>query len=280
MQKNVFRSLGVLLIGITLTSCAPDSAGNSFLLAERYWTRAEYDKAVLEFLKAARKDAKGKLGEEALLRAAKTQSLFLKQHKEAVSTLQELLKRTRDAEMLWETQLELGDLYYSRLENWEEAEKQYRQMAEARPEAREAPLIFWRLGSVSLKLYKFEDASRWLRKVINEFPKTDEALEASYALAEASLQKWNREVSSKGLNPEIKQGFRDTIVSFESFREKYPNHPKAQDALFGMANAYEELEDWEKAEGCYNALKETYPLKDVLELRVKKLQARKKLRNL
>ncbi|MGZ3687127.1 MAG: hypothetical protein ACXVBW_02430, partial [Bdellovibrionota bacterium] len=54
-----------------LTACSVDSAKNHYVLAEKLWSDRKYQASVSEFEKVTAKDPHGKLGLQALYRAAK-----------------------------------------------------------------------------------------------------------------------------------------------------------------------------------------------------------------
>ena len=63
-------------IGAT-ASCGLNSSKSEYVMAEKLWTEGRYKAAVLEFEKVYNRDPKGKLGRQALFRAAMTRAYFL-----------------------------------------------------------------------------------------------------------------------------------------------------------------------------------------------------------
>lgn len=71
-----------MLLGIL--ACSLDSAKSHYLLAEKLWTGGDYPAAVSEFEKVVVKDPKGKIGLQALFRAAMIQNINLFQYSDSL----------------------------------------------------------------------------------------------------------------------------------------------------------------------------------------------------
>src|SRR4051794_36759945 len=96
--------------------CSLDSAKHHYLLAEKLWTDKNYAAAKVEFEKVIVKDRKGKLGVQALYRAAMTEALFLEQYEEATKKLRLFIQRSSDPQLVWEAKLQIGEILFSKLE--------------------------------------------------------------------------------------------------------------------------------------------------------------------
>ncbi len=70
--------------------------------------------------------------------------------------------------------------------------------------------------------------------------------------------------------------FQETIKLFEAFEKKYPASPFIPDAKFGTALCLEEMDRLEDAYAIYETLQTTYPSPQVIEIKLVRIQERRK----
>src|SRR3954466_2048116 len=92
--KSYFIVILVLLaLSGFLSACSGNSSRNHYLLAEKLWTDKNYLAAVSEFERVTAKDPNGRLGRQALYRAASTQMLFLSEYHEALKKFNDYVQK-------------------------------------------------------------------------------------------------------------------------------------------------------------------------------------------
>lgn len=151
------------------TGCTVDSAKRHYVLAEKLWTDGKYAASVAEFDKVVAKDPHGKLGAQALLRGATTQALFLSQYSEAVKKLRQYVEASPDTSATWEAQKEIGELLFSKLEQYDQAVKHYQTLIQLNPTAAEVPEFMYRVGRsyffwINLTMLE-RPTNSWLRSI-------------------------------------------------------------------------------------------------------------------
>ncbi|MGZ6334247.1 MAG: tetratricopeptide repeat protein, partial [Bdellovibrionota bacterium] len=111
-----------------LTACSVDSAKNHYVLAEKLWSDRKYQASVSEFEKVTAKDPHGKLGLQALYRAAVTQSLFLSQFSDAIRKFKSYAESSHDGPSVWDAEIQVGEIYFNKTEQYDQAVQHYQRL--------------------------------------------------------------------------------------------------------------------------------------------------------
>jgi tetratricopeptide (TPR) repeat protein len=75
-----------------------------------------------------------------------------------------------------------------------------------------------------------------------------------------------------------KEVFRQAIRYYEEYLKRYPKGDRRQEARFGIASCFEELDQLDEAIAKFQALIETYPAPGVIQIKVARLTERMKQR--
>ena len=255
--------------------CGINSAKRSYVMAESLWTDGKYAAAVAEFEKVIAKDPGGKLGLMALNRAATTQALFLNQYAEAVRKFRVFAEISQDAEAAWEARRQIGEILFSKTENYEEAIAHYTQMLGLKPQYPEAPEYLFRIGKSQFYLRQFSEAVQTYRDLIQKYPGSHLA---EKALFETGITLYTRGGSSprtRGSGPDY---YQQAIDAYERFLKVYPGSELAPQARFGIANCLEEMDLLDQAFEAYLALRGKYPSPNVIEIKLARIKERKSQR--
>src|SRR5437868_649212 len=107
------------LFVLIFSACTLESNEKHFILAEKFWEKGDYAAAVSEFEKVIKRDKAGRLGAQALFRAAMTQTLFLSEHSQAVEKLRIYVESVGDTPNSWQAQKQIGEIYYSQVKDYQ-----------------------------------------------------------------------------------------------------------------------------------------------------------------
>jgi TolA-binding protein len=279
MGSYSIRRITVFAVFLLLqVSCSVDSVKNRYLLAEKLWSEGSYAAAVLEFDRVSRRDPDGDLGRRAMLRSAMTQTLFLKEHTEAIRKFARIVEREGDSELGWEAQKEIGEILFSRQENWSEALSHYQQLLKRRPDASEAPVFQYRIAKSYLNRWAFDPALEAFDTVISKWPGSALAAEAMMDRGTVWLIRGEQRPGDLYAN-RGKEVYREAIRNFDSFLKAYPDHKRAPEAVFGMASAFEELEQLDQALILYERIQESYPVPQSVQIKLHRLKERQARRS-
>lgn len=269
--RQSFTWISAVLIVISLSACSVDSARNHYLLAEKLWNDRNYSAAVSEFEKVIVKDPRGKLGLQAQYRAAMTQSLFLGQYNDAIRNFQSYIQGSADLNAIWEVQLQIGDILFSKTENYEQAIHHYRALLKQKPNATEAPEFLFKIGKSHFYQFQFGEAVRVYQDMIKNYPRSPWAEKAMYEIGSTYFTRGEESTDSPSSNHEA---YEEAIQAFRKFIQKYPQSRYLPEAKFGIASCLEELDQLEPAYHAYTELKQTYPSPNVIEIKLTRIRER------
>jgi TolA-binding protein len=255
LTESIFSLLFVLLLG----GCSVDSAKNHYVLAEKLWADQKYSASVTEFEKVISKDPKGKLGQQALYRAAMTQFLFLSQYGDAVRKLRNYIQISGDLHTIWDAQLQVGEILFSKTEQYDQAILHYRSLLKQKADVSEAPEFLFRIGKSHFFLFQFAEAVQAYQEVIKRYPQSTWSEKAEFEIG-ASL--FTQEM------------FDEAIDAFKKHLRKYPKSERVAEARFGIASCLEELDRLEEAYEMYQSLQKTYPSPQVLAVKLSRIRER------
>lgn len=262
-----------------LSACSVDSAKSRFILAERLWKDGKYAAAVQEFERVVSKDPRGKLGRQARFRAAMTESIYLGEYSDAIAKFKAFSEgadpSVEGQQESWQAKLQIGEIYFSRLERYDEAILHYSAMIRARPDAPERGKILYRIGRSHFYLWQFDRAISAFEKVLKEDPLSEWAEKAMLEIGTS----WFTSGEQNPGDEEQAEPYQKAIKAYDAFLKRFPNSRFAVEARFGIASSLEELDQLDAAYEKYEALKETYPSPNVIEIKLTRIRERKEQRD-
>jgi TolA-binding protein len=268
--------MGVLL----LCACGANTAKKNYVLAEKLWTDKKYAAAVTEFDKVYQKDPHGKLGLQALYRSATTESIFLSEYSEAIKRFRLFVDRRGDdadgLASLWDAEKQIGELLYSKTEQYDQAIVLYEKLIKQAPTSDEVPEFQFRIAKSHFFLRQFDQAVQKYQEIESKFPQSPLAEDAAY---EIGLTQFTRgEQHPGGAGPGM-GSYQTAIESYQRFIKKYPASPRTPEARFGIASCLEELDQIDAAYLIYQSLLSTYPAPKVIQIKLVRLRERKAQRS-
>jgi TolA-binding protein len=244
-------------------------------LAEKLWTDGKYVAAISEFEKVSARDPHGKLGTQALLRSATTQSLFLSKYPEAIQKLKQFTELSQDAPAVWDARKQVGELLFNKTEQYDQALHYYQNLIQLKPDAPEVPEFLFRIGRSQYFLGHFDDAISTYRQVIKVYPQTMLAERATFEIAQTHLTQGEQTGTSRSAMDQ----FKVAMASYQGFLKQYPHSPYTSEAAFGIASCLEAMDQLDAAYQSYEALRETYPSRNVIEIKLARIRERKAQRS-
>ncbi len=264
--------IATFLLG--LFACSADSAKRHYVLAEKLWTDGKYAAAVSEFDKVAARDPRGKLGTQALLRAATTQALFLSQYSEAIEKLKRFTEISADAPAVWDARKEVGDLLFNKTDQYDQAYRYYQSMLQIRPNAPEVPEFLFRMARSQFFLGHFEDAIATYEQIIRGHADSSWAERATFEVAQSLLTQGEQVGSRSG-----QELFKTAMNDYQGFLKRYPQSGLVPEAKFGIASCLEATDQLDAAFQAYESLRSTYPSRKVIEIKLARIRERKTQRS-
>lgn len=268
--RRWFSPLTVCL-ALVCGGCTLDSARSRYLLAEKLWTEGKYEAAVTEFEKVTQRDPKGKLGMQALVRGASTQTLFLDEHIEAVEKFKAFTKISPDKDAGWSADKQIGEILFAKLKRYDEAINHYRALLNARRDSEDTPLFLYRIAESHFYLWEFEEAAERYREVAKRFPNHPLGVRSAYEIGVALYT--SGEQTPGGDGPGM-GAYREAIEAYRRFIKTYPDSEWVPEARFGIAACLEELDRLDEALNEYEKIGENYPSPKVIRIKITRLKQR------
>ena len=271
----IILRLGAGLSVLLLCACTVDSAKRHYVLAEKLWTDGRYAGAVGEFDKVAARDPRGKLGTQALLRGATTQALFLSQYPEAIDKLKRFTELSQDSAAVWEARKQIGDLLFNKTEQYDQAFRYYQDLLQLNPQVVEAPEFLFRIARSQFFQGHFDLALGAYQQIIKQHPKSEQAERASFEIAQTRLAQGEQSGAARAAADLLKSA----MASYEEFLKEYPKSQHVAEAQFGIASCLEAMDQLDAAYQGYSALRDTYPSRNVIEIKLERIRERKAQRS-
>lgn len=256
--------------------CGVKGSKKHFILAEKLWSDGKYSAAVAEFEKVTAQDPHGKLGIQALFRAATTETLFLSRYDDAIRKYKLFAELSGDTSQAWEARKQIGEIFFSKQENYHQAVLHYLQLINQKPNSPEIPEFYYRVGKSRFFLRLFQDALHVYSEISKKFPQTVWAEKALYETGVTYFTQGEQHPEESGPGTE---SYQEAIDAFQKFLKEYPKSSLVPEAKFGIASCLEELDQLDAAYHAYEALKETYPSPKVIQIKLARIKERKAQRS-
>jgi len=259
-----------MLLGLG-SGCSINSAKNRYVLAEKLWSDGRYAAAVVEFDKVYAKDTKGKLGLQALFRAATTEMLYLAQYEDSIRKFKAYEEGAGQNEQSWEAERDIGEILYSKTEQYDQAILHYQNMIRRRPMSPENPELLYRIGRSEFFLWRFDEALDTYRELIK---KNHDSPWAEKALFEIGVTYFTRGEQRAG-----SESYQDASDAYQRFITQYPKSELVPQAKFGIASSLEEMDQLDAAYHLYQDLLTSYPSPSVIQIKLARIHQRQSQRS-
>jgi TolA-binding protein len=171
---------------------------------------------------------------------------------------------SQDTKQVYQAERHIGEILFSKVEDYKAAIDQYQRLLGKYPDSEEKDFFLYRMAKSYYHILKFDDSVATFRRLINERPQSH--------LLEESLYQIGNGLYTKG-------EYEAAIEAFEEVMIKFPKGKYTIFAQFGVATCYEELDQLDEAYTIYNRIKDSYPSKNVVELKLKRVKERRESRN-
>ncbi len=248
------------------------------MLAERLWQEKNYAAAVAEYERVVQKDPSSEIGIEAAFRAATTQSLFLNEQLPALRKLNRIIEVNREHRLAQGANKLIGDILFSKLEQYEQSIQHYERMLEEYPDDPSRDEYSFRIGKAQFHLLKFEASIKTFRIVAEKYKGTEWGKRARFEIG-VSEQTRGHQLQTKEARL-AQDAFKSATQEYQEFIKLYPDDPLALDAKFEIGNCLEEMEQVDAAYKAFEEIREKYPNRSVVEMKLKRISDRKTQKNL
>lgn len=256
---------------------AKDTPEEQFEFAKGFYEAGEHKKAIDEFNKLIKRYPQSKSAPEAQYYIGRSWE-NLEEYYRAFLAYQEVIDKYPTSDRVTEIaeyQYRIGNLFYggtkrkligmALLPAFDKALEIYRKVAENAPYGEYGSLAQYKVGTVLMKMRKFQDARKEFEKFLNEYPESELADDAIYQIALCSFE--------SSLDSDYDQQSTDkALEELEDLMSKHPNaeisdearevinklKEKKAEKAYCIAQFYERQGSMESAEIYYNEVVDDY----------------------
>ncbi len=265
-------------------ACGGTGAKGEYILAEKLWHEGSYVAAATQFERAFIKDQKGRLGRQALFRAATTQMLFTENFEAALRLFRKYLEVDPEGAAARDAEIQIGEILFNKLQRYEQSIQHYRKWLRERPGDPMNAEFLYRVGRSQFYLWQFGDAIQTFENAAVQAGEDRWAAESLYqsGMAYLALAGQSQESQDTGGSGEEgaaagsgkKERYLRAMKAFQQTYERFPKEKAAQEARLATATAHEELGQWEEALSMLSSLESTYPTPQVIKIRQVRIRER------
>lgn len=259
LVRNLVFCLVVLLI---ISSCTLNRTREDLLLAEKMVKKEKYPAAVHIYNKIAEKQPFSIEGQQALYNAATVYEMYLNNPKEAEQVYRLLLKRTKNKDLQEKTYKKLANLYLRVFRDYEKSIEAYTKLLEQNNNPEKAAEYSYLIGRSYFLASSFQNAIKIFEQVVERYPNSEYAKKANLQIGNS--------FSSMSDCKSAESHYKTVMNYADSYLVNM--------ATFGLATCYEEMDQLDEAYRLFSSIEETYPNKDVIQLKLRKIKRRRILR--
>ncbi|MBI3543730.1 MAG: tetratricopeptide repeat protein [Deltaproteobacteria bacterium] len=248
------------MVVLLAAGCNSPASKNHYILAERLFSDHKYAAAVDEFKKLVDSDPRSSLAHKALFRIGTLQYLYLDSYQDSIKSFRQFIALSQDQDLVFQAEKSIGEIYFSKLEDYKLAVEQYKRLLDKYPTSPEKDFFLLRMAKSYYGSLDFGKAITTYKEIVKKHPKSMFVPEAMYQIGNTYY--------TKGDVDDAIEAFHDVVLS-------YPASQQAVFAQFGIGNCYEEKDKFDEALEIYSKILDKHPARTVVEAKIRRLKERK-----
>jgi TolA-binding protein len=259
-RGGAVRLVALLALAALLAGCLP-SAGARQLAdkARALWEGGRYQDAARNFITVSELYPSSALAEESLYWAACLYQYYIQDPELAGREYQHLLVSYPKGHYFYDAKLNLAEVYEQQKETQHRALQIYQQLLLADEMADRRDWLHLRIARLNLRMGKMDQARMEVRDLLVSSPQSPLRAQAYYLA---------------GYSYYLEKRYDMALFAFEQTAKDFPGTPTALRAQYFVADTLEEQGQMREALKAYTALRGKYPNPDIVEKRIKTLEAR------
>jgi TolA-binding protein len=250
----------LLLVAALGAGCLPNSEARQLAdKARGLWETGRYQDAARNFMTIAELYPNSSLAEESLFWAACLYQYYLQDYEQAGRQYQHLLVTFPHGRYFYDAKQNLAEVYEQNKETRHRALQIYQQLLLAPQLAAQQDRLHLHIARLNLQMGKMDQARMEVRDLLVESPNSPLRAQASYLA---------------GYSYYLERRYDVALYMFRQTAKDFPDTPTALHALYFVADTLEEQGQMRDALKAYTELRGKYPNPDIVEKRIKTLEAR------
>jgi TolA-binding protein len=258
----VFRPILWLALGLLLALSGCQGQAESLQLslkAKSLWENGHYEDAARTFTTLTELYPGSPLVEESLFWASNLFQYYLKEREPAARYYQQLIVRFPEGRYFYPAKGNLAELYEGDKDTLYRALQIYQQLVLAAPLKERHDYFQLKIGSLYLRLGRMDQAREAFRDLLAHYPNSSFLPETYYLV---------------GTSYYLEERYALALAVFRRTAQRFAGTPIANRAEFFVADTLEERGHMKEALLAFQALKATYPDPQIVDKRIKTLEAR------
>jgi tetratricopeptide (TPR) repeat protein len=269
-KKRSINWIFFTALQVCLCSCSFDVNEEHWRAADGFVKQGQFLRAIEEYTRIVNYEQRGPMGVRAQEEIAKIYSVRLKDYPRAIRAFRDVYHRSDENETKMRARWEIAKLYGDKMGNFSAAAEEYGILyRENLWSPQDGPQILLEWGRALMDAGQFLEAAERFKEYRNSYPGSADGPRAFLEEAQAYLNSEKFELAIKS--------FREAIQQF-SGRKGYEG--LVSEAYYGLGLCLEAKDDLSGALTAFKAGLTTYPNPRVIELKIDRLEKRKKERKL
>lgn len=217
----------------------------------------EYVAAAEAFRKVISINPESASGVRAVYKLAFLLETFFKDYEGALLNYREFVRLTPDPLRTYEVKKRIANIQFEHLRDFEAAAKSYETLAKEESTSPETDFFLFRTGQSYFQMNRFEEALGAYQRLLEKHGKSGLAARARFEIGNIYYMEGKYEVA---------------VQAFKQVLRLHPQSQYAVESQFLMGECLEQQGNKSEALQVYENLRGRYSPKEVLELRIKKLE--------
>ena len=240
----VFLSL-VLLLGLGLGGCPGSQKHDFYEEANRFWERKLYGLAAQNYEQFAFLQPQEPRAAESLYKAGFIYAYYLLDPPRSIQLFHRLTVLYPGTDQARRAHQALADIYENQLKQYSQAITHYdKAIALDRGSGKDLSEYLYRKGRCQFRLGDWDQALETYERTVREFPDGSFAPSAAYHVGYIYF---------------LKKSYETAEARFRQFVDKYPMSEWTFDALYHLAECFEEQDRPDEAKDVYRRIRERFP---------------------
>ncbi len=268
LAKRFTKGVFVILLGATTVACSVNVAEKHWKMAEDFERRGQHLRAIEEYTRVVNFERRSPVATRAQLKIAEIYERDLKDYTRAINAYRDAYRRTDENRKKLEARFKIAKIYQDLVQDPSSSIIEYEAlMQEGAGAEKEGPEILLAWSKALSEAGRFSDAAEKFALYRQTYPTHKGSPRALLEEGQAWLADRKPE---KAL-----ERFQEVITRYSGQTEYVALVAEAQ---YGVGSCYEDLEKLEQALTAFRASLATYPNPKVVELKIQRVEKRKKER--
>lgn len=257
---SIKKGLGFIVLAFFVCACDfSPRIHKKIIVAQEHLMAQRYKDAIKEYNDILAENPPSEIQVKIHYQLGEIHSTNLGENTKAVSHFVQVQEHTEDPLWLVKSQERMGEIYFNYLRNYEQALENYKRLFNFTPKLARRDFYEHRLALIHAKLGNEEKAKDLLQAIIQR-PQHEYYISSIFELGSLHF---------------LKEEWQTAIDYWSDFIQKEKRRDNIVQAKFLMANAYETMEDLQKAYNIYYSILGEYPNTEVIQNRLRSIYERR-----